>query len=201
MRSILLDATYEPLGIISWKKAFRNVFELKDPFGNYLFEAKANVLWTYPEKKIRSQTLAWDWPAIIALRKPSKRRRMKRQVNPSTKSILIRDLYTCQYCTDKLTNKSGTKDHVIPEAHGGKTTWDNLVACCSDCQQKKSDKFPDECGMFPLRKPRAPTLEEKFTNAVRVSSSLERKTWVVGLRKLGLSHLLETTTEDEEYEP
>lgn len=197
MRAILLDATYEPLGIIGWKKAFRNIFELKDPFGNLLIESKATTLWTYPDKQIRSQTLAWDWPAIIILKKPSRRRKMKRQINPSTRSILIRDLYTCQYCTDKLSNKSGTKDHVIPESRGGKSTWDNLVACCKKCQEIKADKYLEDTNLKLARIPRAPTLAEKFRNGVRISSSFERKTWVVGLRKLGLDYLLDFEEEKQ----
>lgn len=187
MRTILLDATYEPLGIISWHKAFRLLFESPD---STEVTSKADILWAYQDRKVHSPNAEWDWPSIIILRKPSNRKRQRRQINPSTKSILVRDLYTCQYCKDKLSNKSGTKDHVIPESKGGPSSWENLVACCRPCQMKKADLFVDECGMYPIRKPKAPTFEERFFNGIKISSSYERKSWKVGLKKLGLDHLI-----------
>ncbi len=190
MRAIMLDATYEPLGIVSWKKAWRKTLDLKDRYGNILHEAKANVLWTYPDKIIRSEHAKWDWPAIIILKKPSGRNRKTRNIRPSKKSILIRDLYTCQYCQKKLSNSSGTRDHVYPDSLGGPTTWDNLVACCKSCQQKKSNRTCEQSGMFPKTTPREPTLIERFRNGVRISNSTERRTWMLGLKKLGLEYLM-----------
>jgi 5-methylcytosine-specific restriction endonuclease McrA len=169
----------EPLGIISWSKAF-----------NLYWEDKATVLWNYPDRKIHSARDEWDWPSILSLKYMVKRR-PDREINPSTRSILVRDLYTCQFCGVKLTNSSGTKDHVIPESRKGPSTWDNLVAACRVCQEKKGDKLPEECGMYPKTTPRAPTLAERFQNNIRVASSYERKNWRLGLKKLGLDYLLE----------
>jgi 5-methylcytosine-specific restriction endonuclease McrA len=190
MRAILLDATYEPLGIISWKKAFFKVFDILDEHGKSIFNPKAEVLYAYPNKKIRSQREQWDWPAIIILKKPSNRRTARRLVNPSTRSILVRDLYTCQYCGKKLSNKTGTKDHVIPESQGGLNTWNNLVAACHTCQQKKDNHMPEDVHMWPKSKPRAPTLEERFWSGIRIANDFKKKTWTIGLKKLGLDYLL-----------
>src|SRR6056297_3933398 len=107
MRTVLLSLSMEPLGIISWKKAF-----------SLQYEGKAELMWSYPDKKIRSIDQEFAWPSIICL-KYMVRRRPDRDINPSTRSILVRDLYTCQYCGVKLTNTSGTKDHVIPIAKKG----------------------------------------------------------------------------------
>jgi 5-methylcytosine-specific restriction endonuclease McrA len=179
MRSVLLTVGYEPLGIISWFKAI-----------NLYFEEKVEVVWTYPDQKLHSFTQQFDWPSILTL-KYDVRVRPEKVISPSTRAILVRDLYTCQYCGCKLNSTTGTKDHVIPSSKGGKTVWTNLVAACRHCQLKKGDRFPDECGMIPISRPKAPTLVERFKNNIQVASGYERKNWRIGFKKLGLDHLFQ----------
>jgi hypothetical protein len=196
MRAIQLNATYEPLSIISWEKAFIKTFELKDKYGNYLWEPKAEILYTYPNRTIHGVTHEWPMPAIIILKKPIKRKKLSRLVNPSKVSILTRDLYTCQYCGKKLSKNSGTRDHVYPECKGGKATWDNLVACCKACQEKKADRTCEESDMWPTRTPREPTIFERFRNGIRVANATERRTWLIGLKKLDLEHIMKENKKD-----
>ena len=47
-------------------------------------------------------------------------------------------------------------DHVLPKSRGGKNTWENLVAACMKCNQKKGSRTPQESGMIPLKKPFRP---------------------------------------------
>ena len=47
-------------------------------------------------------------------------------------------------------------DHVLPKSRGGKNTWENLVAACMKCNQKKGSRTPKESGMIPLKKPVRP---------------------------------------------
>ena len=42
----------------------------------------------------------------------------------------------CAYCGRE---NPSTLDHVVPKAKGGKTTRNNLVASCADCNLSKSD--------------------------------------------------------------
>ena len=50
-----------------------------------------------------------------------------------------------------------TVDHVLPRSKGGKNTWENLVAACKPCNQKKGAKTAvDEADMHPIRKPYVP---------------------------------------------
>jgi 5-methylcytosine-specific restriction endonuclease McrA len=182
MKTIILSVGYEPIAIVGWFKAFTLVYE-----------GKADILYAY-EKKIKSAHSEWERPAIIVLKTEIKRRAEK-MVNPSTRSILIRDLYTCQYCGVKLNNTSGTKDHVTPLSKGGKNTWTNLVAACKPCQGKKADYMPDVCGMYPKRPPKVPSFKERFFNSMRIASSVERKTWKKGLDSCGLGYMLEELEE------
>jgi hypothetical protein len=55
-------------------------------------------------------------------------------------NIYGRDGYSCQYCGVKKKMISElTYDHVVPRAQGGKTTWTNIVTCCSDCNREKAN--------------------------------------------------------------
>ncbi len=35
-------------------------------------------------------------------------------------------------------------DHIVPLARGGRSTKDNLVPCCKDCNTKKNSMMPLE---------------------------------------------------------
>jgi len=72
----------------------------------------------------------------------------------SRKNILMRDRYMCQYCQRVLPSGEMTLDHVIPRSRHGETEWENLVACCHGCNNRKGNRTPEEAGMKLLRLPR-----------------------------------------------
>jgi 5-methylcytosine-specific restriction endonuclease McrA len=72
----------------------------------------------------------------------------------SRKNILMRDRYTCQYCHRTLPSSELTLDHVVPRSRAGETTWENLVACCHPCNNRKGSRTPDEANMKLSRAPR-----------------------------------------------
>ena len=182
-RCVKLNASWEPIEIISWWKACNLTYFCDTP--------KADIIWTYPEEyKMRAQYETWEYPSIIVL-KQYRKRKAKKVISPGLKAILIRDLYTCQYCSKKLTNASGTRDHVIPESKGGPGTWENLVACCKGCQQKKGAEYCKDVGMFPKTTPTEPHFSERFLGSVRISSGFERTCWKKGFAKLGLNSILD----------
>lgn len=51
---------------------------------------------------------------------------------------------TCYYCTETFGPKDLTMDHIVPLARGGKSTKDNIVACCKECNTKKKTLLPIE---------------------------------------------------------
>jgi 5-methylcytosine-specific restriction endonuclease McrA len=65
--------------------------------------------------------------------------------------VFRRDGHACQYCGAK---GALTLDHVVPQSRGGPDTWENLVAACAPCNQKKAARTPDEAGMRLARAPR-----------------------------------------------
>jgi 5-methylcytosine-specific restriction endonuclease McrA len=140
---LVLNATFEPLHIVSVRRAI--ILLLKE---------KAEVI-EAAEAKIRSESLALDMPLVIRLvyyvRVPH------RLLIPLTRrTILARDQYTCQYCGAQPVKGQLTLDHVVPRSRGGEHTWENVVAACIPCNQRKRDRVLQEAGMTLLVRPIAP---------------------------------------------
>ena len=51
---------------------------------------------------------------------------------------------TCYYCGRRVGYAGLTMDHVIPLARGGRSTKDNLVPCCKECNTRKKGSLPVE---------------------------------------------------------
>jgi 5-methylcytosine-specific restriction endonuclease McrA len=133
-RVLLLNTTFEPLRIVSWQRAMI-----------LLSTEKAEVI-EDSEFLIRGVSRAYSMPSIIRLLKRARPRR-DAPVRFSRRNVYLRDKYRCQYCNILVDPKEITCDHVIPRSRGGKTTWDNVVACCHPCNLKKSNHLPEEAGM------------------------------------------------------
>lgn len=91
-------------------------------------------------------------PSILRLLKRVRPRR-DAPVRFSRRNVYIRDKHKCQYCGVIVDPKEITCDHVIPRSRGGKTSWENVVAACHDCNLKKGSRLPEEIGMRLARPP------------------------------------------------
>jgi 5-methylcytosine-specific restriction endonuclease McrA len=140
--TLLLNATYEPLQLISWQKALTLIcLEKVEPLAHY-------------EDSIRNAIDPLLQPAVVRLR-----RRVPWQnqgVRFSRRHVFQRDTYTCQYCGHVGAPKELTFDHVVPRSRGGETNWNNIVTCCRDCNQRKGDRLPHEANLTLSRRPVAP---------------------------------------------
>lgn len=137
---LVLNASYEPINICAARRAL--VLILK---GIAMAEEHAN-------HAVPSARQQMPLPSVIRL---LEYRRIPHQSRAlSRKNILMRDKYTCQYCSKILPSGELTLDHVHPRSRGGETTWENLVACCHPCNNRKGARTPDEANMRLLRAPR-----------------------------------------------
>lgn len=50
----------------------------------------------------------------------------------------------CHYCGNQVAFKDLTMDHLVPLARGGRSTKDNLVPCCKNCNNRKKSMLPLE---------------------------------------------------------
>lgn len=135
----MLNATYEPLSIVSARRAV--VLVLRE---------KADMV-EEGEGAIRSTSTAVPVPSVIRLRTFVKVP-YQRRVPLNRRAIFARDEGRCQYCGNGAENI----DHVVPRSRGGSHTWENVVAACRRCNTKKGNRLPREAGMTLTRNPQAP---------------------------------------------
>ncbi|MBF4635567.1 HNH endonuclease [Agreia pratensis] len=140
MRTLVLNAGYEPLGVVSFKRAIVLVMN-----------EKATIIESDEEHPVWATSGLFDRPSVIILtryvRIPS-----TRLMPVSRRGVLRRDGMRCLYCGGSAT----TIDHVMPKSRGGKDTWENLVACCLRCNNIKSDRTPAEMGWTLRATPKMP---------------------------------------------
>jgi 5-methylcytosine-specific restriction endonuclease McrA len=141
--TLLLNASFEPLRIISWQKAV-----------TLFFLGKVEIVEEYDDRFIRSVSLALKMPCVVRLLRYAK---LGRRKPPLTRlNLLARDNFECQYCKTPLTIQTATVEHVIPRSQNGGTSWDNVVAACAPCNRKKGGRTPTQANMPLLKKPVAP---------------------------------------------
>ena len=80
----------------------------------------------------------------------------RRHVRFSRVNVMTRDGFTCQYCGERPPRSQLNLDHVVPRALGGRTTWENVVTSCVDCNRTKGGRTPVQAGMELIRKPARP---------------------------------------------
>lgn len=138
-RSLVLNATFEPLCVVPARRAV--VLVLK---------SKAEVLEADGEA-FHSERLVIPAPFVVRLtyfvKVPYRAR-----ATLSRRAVFIRDAFECQYCGDAAENV----DHVTPRSRGGGHTWENVVASCRGCNARKENRLPAEVGLKLRRVPRAP---------------------------------------------
>ena len=155
--TLLLATTYEPLKIISWKKAVI-----------LTILRKVEVVEAY-ERMVHSPSLSLSLPAVVRLHRTIPRR--PRTVKFSRQNIFFRDRYTCQYCNRPHPSHLLTYDHVWPKSKGGKTTWDNVVTSCISCNLKKGNKLPQSANLRPVKRPEEPKWLPNIALSLRVESA------------------------------
>jgi 5-methylcytosine-specific restriction endonuclease McrA len=137
--ALVLNATYEPLSVVSAVRAVCLVIADKAD----LIADDGTVL--------HSERMSLPSPSVVRLRYVVKVPYARRTAM-SRRALFARDQFSCQYCgafADSL-------DHVVPRSRGGQHTWENVAAACRPCNLRKRDRTPAEANMVLARPPRAP---------------------------------------------
>ena len=141
---LVLNATFEPINVTAVRRAL--VLLIKGV-------AQAEELNT---SQVHSASRTVQVPSVIRL---LAYRHIPQQTRAlSRKNILLRDHNTCQFCGRIFPAGELTLDHVMPRSRGGRSSWENLVACCYACNNNKGDRTPEEAGLKLNRRPRPFTL-------------------------------------------
>ena len=139
-RALLLNASFEPLCVVSSRRAV--VLVLKE---------KAEIVHRNGAE-FRSERRNVPVPTVIRLvhfvRVP-----FRATAPLSRRAVFARDHHRCQYCG----SAPRTSTTSCPGRGAAPHTWENVVASCRACNARKEDRLPSECGMVLRRAPgRAP---------------------------------------------
>ena len=142
-RVLVLNASYEPLQLISVRRALV-----------LLLQEKAELV-EAAMQQLRAQSVIYHVPLVIRLVRYI---RIPRQLRLpcSRRAVFARDRETCQYCGQQPGRANLTMDHVIPRSQGGQTIWENVVTACRDCNHRKGGRTPEQANMVLLSTPRQP---------------------------------------------
>ncbi len=157
--TLILNNSYEAIHIASARRAITMICK---------GVAVVEVVSPYVVKTARMEIPV---PSVIRLLKYRRVPRLNRSV--SRRGILLRDGNVCQYCAAKSLPGQLTLDHVTPKSRGGQSTWENLVAACRLCNNRKASRTPEEAGMILAKKPRAISLHAKN----RLLQGADNKDW------------------------
>jgi len=138
-RALVLNATFEPLGIVSTRRALLLVLA-----------TRAELLHA-TESMFHSERLSLPEPSVVRLSRYV-RVPHNRTVAVNRRTVFARDGHRCQYCG----SSAESIDHVVPRSRGGLHAWDNVVAACRRCNTRKEDRLPHEAGLVLRRLPAAP---------------------------------------------
>jgi 5-methylcytosine-specific restriction endonuclease McrA len=154
--------SYYPLSVWPWQEAVKAVFQ-----------DRVNVVCEY-DRVVRSPTLEFRLPSVISLKEfvSTSRRPAFTRFN-----VFLRDNFTCQYCNAAPGVHGLTFDHVVPRAHGGRTTWDNIVAACSPCNTRKGSRTLREVHMALKHRPFRPTTMQLQENGRRFPPNYLHTSW------------------------
>ena len=160
MRTLVLNKGYYPIKHVSWKQAFR-----------LICKGSAEAI-EYYEEIVKTPNDFYFIPAVIKLTHYEGFPEAK--VSYSKRAILERDDFCCQYCGCHLNYNSVTIDHVLPRSRGGLTTFENTVAACFPCNNKKGNRLNSECGLKLRKRPIKP---DKAKFKLSICNTIKRE-WV-----------------------
>jgi 5-methylcytosine-specific restriction endonuclease McrA len=147
-----------PLSTVPWTTIMR--WEMKNRYREK-HQPEMNpchvVIEYYPDLFVRGAHTEIQLAAVV--RYPYFIKRYGR-VSFTRHNVFLRDGFRCQYTGERFPASKLTIDHVIPLAQGGKSTWENVVACGPELNWKKRDRTPQQAGLKLIRQPRQPTMEE-----------------------------------------
>ena len=138
-RALVLNASYEPLGVVPIRRALVLVVD-----------EKADLLHDTGQV-YRSERAAYQVPSVIRLRY-FVRVPFERRASLSRRAVFYRDDHRCQYCG----RAAESIDHVIPRSKGGPHCWENVVAACRRCNLQKGDRLLADTPMKLHSEPRPP---------------------------------------------
>lgn len=137
--ALVLNATYEPLCVVSVRRA-----------AILVLAAKAVCL-ADGEGMLHSTSTQVPLPSVVRLTRYV-RVPYRAHVGLTRRAVFTRDGWRCAYCR----GPAETIDHVTPRSRGGGHAWENVVAACAHCNHAKGNRTLAELGWRLLTEPVTP---------------------------------------------
>lgn len=123
LNSDWLPISVLPLSVFHWQDAIKSVYV-----------GAVRVLHEYENWVVRSQYEQMRVPSVLITYSHV---RLRRYVGFTDENVFLRDNHTCQYCNQRFPSHKLTLDHVTPRSMNGGMGFDNIVAACAPCNNKR----------------------------------------------------------------
>ena len=165
---LVLNRSYLPIHITSVRRAFSLLYQgiaraVNEEYQTFDFEEWSQLAVARDRDHIGTLAGPIRIPRVIVLMAFD--RLPKRHVRFSRINIFARDGFTCQYCGTRPHRAELNLDHVVPRALGGRSTWENVVCSCVDCNRRKGGRTPEQAGL--RARPRWTPLMNLMLSSVR----------------------------------
>jgi 5-methylcytosine-specific restriction endonuclease McrA len=165
---LVLNRHFQPIHVTNAKRAFSLLYlgvarVIDREFRSFDFASWAALSADAGDDVVHTIDRAIRVPRVIILQIYD--RIPKTKVRFSRHNIYMRDGNTCQYCGLALPRTELNLDHVVPRSQGGRTTWENVVCCCIDCNLAKGARTPEQAHMTLRKLPSRPRWTPTFRAA------------------------------------
>jgi len=156
---LVLNRSYLPIHVTSVRRAFSLLYQgiaraVDAQYQTFDFDEWAGLAVAREAEAIGTSSGRVRVPRVIVL--VAFDRLPKRHVRFSRINLMARDNFQCQYCGVKPSRAELNLDHVVPRALGGRSTWENVVTSCIECNRRKGGRTPRQAGVKLRKRPERP---------------------------------------------
>ncbi len=185
---LVLNRSYLPIHTTSVRRAFSLIYQgiaraVNEQYQTFDFQSWQQLAVARDAESIGTAGGRIRVPRVIVL--TAFDRIPKRHVRFSRINIFARDGFICQYCGVRPSRSELNLDHVVPRSLGGKTTWENVVCSCVNCNRRKGGHTPEQARLRLRRRPARPRWTP-FMNLM--ISSVRHKEWLPFLNIVDVSY-------------
>lgn len=174
---LVLNRSYLPIHVTSVRRAFALLYQgiaraVDEQYRTFNFEQWSALAVARDAEAIGVANGRILVPRVVVL--VAFDRLPRRHVRFSRINLMARDNFQCQYCGIKPRRSELNLDHVVPRSQGGRSTWDNVVTSCLDCNRRKGGRTPEQAKLRLRKTPERP----RWTPLMNLMlSSVRYKEW------------------------
>ena len=156
---LVLNRSYLPIHVTSVRRAFSLLYQgiarvVDEQYQTFDFDGWRQLAVARDMDSIGTAGGRIRVPRVVVL--IAFDRLPRRHVRFSRINLMARDSFRCQYCGGRPSRSELNIDHVVPRSLGGRSTWENVVTSCVDCNRRKGGRTPKQARMQLMQRPVRP---------------------------------------------